>query len=788
VAHQSPGKKRRPKGKKPSAPRVDDVEQDAYASNAAPSEAEPKPKPDPAEDDEDDEDEAAASAKADEKVIETARQRFALAQEAEREIRIAAADDRRFRKGDQWPENIRRQREADDRPCLTINKMPQFEQQVTNDQRQNRPAIKVHPVDDKADPETAKVFQGIIKNIEVTSGADTARDTAFENAVRASYGYYRVVTEFESPDSFNQVLRIKRIRDPDTVLLDPNHEEPDGSDAEYGFIYDRMPKDLFCAEFGESKLAKAANWDLEAKMAPDWVEQDTVVVTEYFYKDYVTKELVLLSDGQVMEKSESEEYIASTAAQEVDVDGVTVGDSVPTVQVVKERTARVPTVRWCKMNALEILDRTDWLGQWIPILPVYGAELVVDGKLVRESLIRHAKDPARMYNFWKSAETEAITLAPRAPFVVAEGQVEGFEADWDTANRRNHAYLVAKAYDDQGRPLPPPQRQVFEPAINAITQASMLAADEVKQTIGIYDSSLGARSNETSGKAILARNNQAQTSNFHFNDNLNRTIRHEGRILVDLIPKVYDTAQIARIIGEDGEHKRVLINKEFKDESGKIVKHDLSVGKYDVTIDTGPTYATRRQEASQFMQEMVRAYPQTMQVAGDLVVKNMDVPGAADLAERFKKTLAPGLIDDPKNKQIPPQVQAQMAQMSQMLAQLQKDRADLLTEREQKLVEIESRERIEFAKIKSTEAIELAKLDAKDALALLGHQISQIEGRLSLLNYEQPIDGGQGAPGAAPQVPPMPADGAPGADVGAPGEDPTGGESPGPIQETPEES
>lgn len=705
-----------------------------------------------------------------EKVLKEALARFNLALEASREIRQEAADDRRFRKGDQWPDEIKRARELEGRPCLTINKMPQFEQQVTNDQRQNRPSIKVLPVDDKADPETAKVLQGVIKNIEVSSNADTARDTAFENAVRGSYGYYRIVTEYVSPDSFDQEIRTKRIRDPDTVLLDPNHQEPDGSDAEYAFIFERMQKDRFLAEYGESKLKNATEWQLENQHNPDWVQRDTVQLAEYFYKEYVSKDLALLSDGQVMEKSDAEAYIAATAVIATDEFGLPMGEPQATVEIVKERKTRIPVVKWCKLNGCEILDETEWPGQWIPILPVYGAEIVVDGKVIRESLIRHAKDPARMYNFWKSAETEAITLAPKAPYVMAEGQDEGYEADWATANRRNHSVLKYKPTTLGGVPVPPPQRQVFEPAVQAITQASMLAADEVKSTLGIYDASLGARSNETSGIAIQRRNQQAQTSNFHFTDNLNRTIRHEGRIYVDLIPKIYDTARIARILGDDGEPKMVPVNQQFKDESGKVMIHDLSVGKYDVTVDTGPSYATRRQEASTFMQEMVKAYPPTMQVAGDLVVKNMDVPGASDLAERFKKTLPPNLVDDPKNKQIPPQVQAQMEQMNQMVEQLTGKLNELQEEREKKLIEIESRERIEMKKLEVQVELKRAELDQLSSIKILEAEIAELHRRQDMLRASEPIQFDDFA---------ATSDGALGASVGMDAMNPTGGESPG---------
>jgi hypothetical protein len=696
--------------------------------------------------DEGDED-GETSEKDDSKLIEEARARFKLAMEAEKDTRLLAAEDRRFRKGDQWPDEIKAAREREGRPCLTINKIPQFEQQVTNDQRQNRVSIKVHPVDDAADVETAKIYQGIIKHIEVASCAETARDTAFENAVRGSYGFYRVTTEFCDPMSFDQDIRIKRIRDPDTVLLDPYAQEPDGSDAEWGFVFEDMPKDQFCAEFGESKLAKSSEWELEGRFADDWVKADSVVVAEYFYKDYETKTLVLLSDGQVLEKSEALDLIKASKAQTFDEQGQPVAAANP-LKILKERETRVPTVKWCKLNGLEILDKTDWLGQWIPILPVYGAELVVDGKVIRESLIRHAKEPSRMYNFWKSAETEAITLAPKAPFIAAEGQIEGYEALWEAANRKNFSVLPYKPKSIDGLAVPPPQRNAFEPAVQAITQASMMAGDEIKATIGIYDASLGARSNETSGRAIIARNNQAQTSNFHFNDNLNRTIRHEGRVLVDLIPKIYDTSRIARIIGEEGEQKLVPINQPYQDpKTGETRHHDLGAGKYDVTLDTGPTYATKRLEAADFMQNMVKAYPPTMQLAGDLVVKNMDVPGASELAERFKKSISaqsPGLIEDDKQKgpQIPPQVQAQMKQMGQMVDQLTAKLHEAHDVIDQKRIEIESRERIEMAKLQVEVELGMAKMGSAESMALLKHEVASIANRLSLLHMGAPIPGG----------------------------------------------
>jgi hypothetical protein len=530
----------------------------------------------------------------DEDILVEAKKRLALIEEAERDIRRLALDDLKFRAGEQWPEAVIAERQRDGRPCLVINKIPQFINQITNDQRQNRPSIKVHPVDDFGDVETAKIIQGLIRHIEYNSGADVAYDRAFEGAVIGGRGFFRIVTQYVDEMSFDQEILIKSIRNPFSVFFDPYSTEPDGSDANFAFITEDLSPEEYKARFPGSEMASKDAWAAVGNNAPGWVGSDTCRVAEYFCKKMEPKQICLLSDGRVVEKDAIESGLP------------------PGLVVVREREAMVPVVKWFKMNAAEILDRGEWIGKYIPIVPVYGAELDVDGVRILEGIVRHAKDPARMVNYWTSAETEAIALAPRAPFIAAEGQLEGYQADWDSANRRNHSVLKYKPTSLNGQPVPPPQRNSFEPAVGAISQARMLAADDVKSVTGIYDASLGNRSNETSGVAIQRRNNQAQTSNFHFVDNLTRSLRHGGRIIVDLLPKIYDTARAARIIGENDEQKVVKINQPFE-EDGKEVLYKLDTGKYDVTIDVGPSYATKRQESVASMLEMTRAYPALFQ-------------------------------------------------------------------------------------------------------------------------------------------------------------------------------
>lgn len=716
-------------------------------------------------------DESGAS-KEDEKLLEEARARFKLAEEAEAEIRREALDDLEFAAGKQWPEDVLSDRQRDGRPALVVNRIPQFIQQVTNDQRQNRPSIKVHAVDDVADPETAKIYQGLIRHIEYNSSADTAYDTAFDSAVRARFGFFRILTQYVSPLSFEQEIIIKRVRDRFSAYLDPHHVEPDGSDTNWGFVFEDISKDDFKSRYPNSELSAENEWETAHSQRPDWVKSDTVRIAEYFYKEFTEETLVQLEGGATLLAKDLKDAGVPGSLREGSVVTLPTGEQ---VRVARTRKSPVPSIKWCKLNGCEILEKTDWPGIYIPIIPVYGNEQVINGKRVLESLVTHAKDSQRMYNYWKSAETEAIALAPRAPFIAPISAIRGFEAQWDTANRRNHAYLPYNPFDKNGQPIPPPQRSTIEPAVGAITQAAALAAEDLKATTGIYDAALGARSNETSGVAIARRNQQAQTSNFHFIDNLTRSLKHAGRILVDLIPKVYDTARAARIIGEDGEQKIVRINEEFQ-EGGETRGYFLSRGKYDVTVDVGPSYTSKRQEAAQSMIELSKSIPQLGQAAPDLIVKTFDFHGVQELADRLKKILPPGLADDPKNKKpLPPEVQAQMAQMGQMIEQMTAQLTDLKSEREQKLLEIQSKERIEMAKLENHATIEMAKLDAKDSIILLQSQIRELEARINAAaSLSYPSEESQEFAPAEPAGAEMSA-----AMGDAAAIDPTGGESPG---------
>jgi hypothetical protein len=657
--------------------------------------------------------------KSDEEILAEAKAFIAEVEEAEADERTKALKDIKFSLGEQWDESIKSERLVDARPCLVINRVKGQIHQLTNDLRQNRPSIKVHPVDDNADPDIAKKLAGLIRTIEYNSNADVAYDTAGDSAIRSGRGYFRVISQYCDARSFDQELVIKRVPNRFSVFFDPSSKEPDGSDACRAAITEDLSPTAYKAAYPKSKLAVKGEWEAIGNSTPDWVKADSCRVAEYLYKEFKADELLLLSNGQMLLKSELGEQELPEG-----------------VQVVNSRPTQVPKVCWVKLNACEILEKTTFpgSGKYIPIIPVYGDEVDVDGKREISGIVRDAQDPQRIYNYMKSAEAEAIGLAPRAPYLVEENSIEGYENEWKNANRKNYAFLKFKAYSDDGRQLPPPQRNTFEPAIQAISMAAMGSADDLKSVNGLYDAAMGARSNETSGRAILARGNQAQTANFHFSDNMTRSIRHLGRILIDAIPSVYDAARTERIIGEEGDHSTVKLNQptDEKNAQGLPKVYDFSIGKYDVSVDVGPSYTTKRQEAAASMADLTKAYPQLMQVAGDLLIKNLDWPGAAELAERIKKTIPPELHDDPNQKKqpIPPQVQAQMKQMSQMVEQLTKALHDAHDQLDKKKPEIESREKIEMAKIQAEIEIEMAKMGSKESITLLNHEIEVANQRL----------------------------------------------------------
>lgn len=608
-------------------------------------------------------------------VLRTLRARLQVATAAYSETREYELEDLRFYAGSpdnnwQWPADILATRGAvqgqtiNARPCLTINKLPQHVHQVTNDQRQNRPRGKVIPADDRADPEVAEVYDGVVRHIEYASNADVAYDTACENQVACGEGYVRILTEYCDENTFDQDIRIGRVRNPFSVFMDPLIQDPCGMDAQWCIIPCDMPHEEYERQYPDaSPISALQSMGAGDRLMPQWLTDETIRVAEYFYIDTKVERLNLYPGGVTSFEGTPEDR------QNKMVYG----------KPLRSRNSERKTVRWIKTNGYEILEQKEWAGKYIPVVRVIGNEFEIDGRLHISGLVRNAKDAQRMYNYWTSQEAEMLALAPKAPFVGYGGQFEGYEHQWKSANVQNWPYLEVNpdVTDAQGSPLPLPQRAMPPLAQTGLIQAKLGASEDIKATTGQYDSSLGMVSNERSGKAILARQKEGDTGTYHYVDNLARAVRAVTKQLVDLIPKIYDTERIARIIGEDGEPAMARINpsqaepvRKIRDAQGVVIEkiYNPSVGKYDVVVVTGPGYATKRQEALEGMGRMIESNPDLWKVAGDLFVKNMDWPGAQELAKRFQKVIDPTLLDESEES---PALQAAKKQMEAMQQQME---------------------------------------------------------------------------------------------------------------------
>ena len=633
-----------------------------------------------------------------------------------------ARKDIRFRNLEQWPDDIKRTRGK--RPTLVVDKLGQYVRQVVNDGRQNRPGINTRGVDSKADPKVAEKLKGIVRGIMSFSNADEAIDTALDHAAGHGFGFMRVCTDYTAPDSFVQDIYVKRISNALSVLLAP-HTDASGADAEDCFIVENVPMTQFERKWPN---AEKTDWKADTRAyAEGWLADKHVRVAEWFYREPVTRTIYLLDTGETAWKEDYERMLKAT------------GFAPP---IVKDREVQTTIIKWCRLTGAEILEQGRWVSDnYLPIIPLYGSELNVEGKVIYSGLIRPGRDPQMLYNFSRSAFAERVALAPKAPWVAAVGQVEDHD-EWKDANEKNYSVLTYTPISVDGVNVPPPQRTQGADVPAGFMQDMQLSEHDIQAAIGMYNSSLGERSNEKSGKAILARQRQGDVGTFHYQDNTNRAVRQLGRVIVDIIPKVYDTPRVVRWLGEDGKEEPVKIDPRMPEavqDAAEGSIYNLNIGKYDVDVSTGPSYNTLRQEANEAMMEMTKGNPELWVTHGDLIAKMQDWPGAEEFAKRTKAVMPPALkkaIMEAENEETgggsDPKVEAVMAYARQMMQEAQ---AQL--EKQQQMLEAAANEikRLESGADVKRDELEVKKYDAvtkrlemllpvlgPDALALLGQQ------------------------------------------------------------------
>ncbi len=535
--------------------------------------------------------------------------------------------------GGQWPEGIRTERETDKRPVLTVNKLQKTLRRIRGDHMMNRSRIKVLPVDDKADVNTAELYNGLIREIEYLSSAEVAYDTAYNHALSASVGFYRLITKYADDDSFNQEIQIKRVTNPISVHFDPYAVEFNLEDARYCFVEELLDKKEFKRSYPKATETSFDSTSI-GTLFGDWMQGDRVRVAEYFYKDTTKKKIVMLETGNVI-----------PVDGKITIDALKHGGH----KIVKERDIDIVVVKWCKVSGGEILEESEWPTDDIPIIPMFGDEVVVDGKRYYISLARGARDPQMMYNYWATAATETVALAPKMPFIVDHRQIKGYEAEWEEANRTNRMYIRYNAVAGLQKPSREPQAQVP----TGIMQIMQSTAYDVEDHLGQYEASKGEASNERSGKAIIARVTQSDKGTYLFVDNSTRSLMCGGRQIIKLIPKIYDTQRALRIRGEDGKETLTRVNEPVGiDGKGQVKRNnDLTVGKYDLIATVGASFSSKRQEMVQSLIESMQYAPMLAPAIAPLIFKYSDYPGSEEIytaikqyVEKMQQPVAPAAI------------------------------------------------------------------------------------------------------------------------------------------------
>ena len=628
-----------------------------------------------------------------------------------------AQDDLEAIAGNQWPEAVRRERDEQGRPMITVNKLPQFLRQVTNDIRQADLAIKTSPVDDESDPELAKVFDGILKQIQYQSSAKHVFSKASEDQAGCGIGWFRIKAEYADDSAFDQELRVEAIRNPLAVFWDPASILPDRSDAMWISVTELLPKATFKARYPDA--AEASVQVPNEGSSAFWSEADDIRIAEFWRKVPYDKTLSLMPNGETVCLDELDP-MARMSMQ-------------PPVKQRKVKAHKVES--WIISGSQVLSGPHPWAGKYIPIVPVIGAEIALEKRIYRYGVIRFAREPQQLYNVYRTASAEAVMLAPKAPWLATPNMIGPYKGMWDNANRGNIPYLL---YDpDPTAPGAMPQRQPPVQINAAFMQESSIAADDMKATTGIYDASLGQRSNETAGVAIRARQQEGDVANYHFIDNLKRSLEHAGRILLDLIPKVYDNERVVRIMGEGDQEQFVRINHVMMGVDGEpVLLNDLSAGRFDIRVTIGPNYATKRFEAAANMLDLLKAFPQAAPIISDLIVKNMDWPGADEIAKRLRQTVPPNILHDPEDPNSPPPPDPTQSPQFQIEA----DKA---------MAEIENK-RMATAKIRA----EIAKLEAEAMLAPQQFQLEFMKAT-QIADSVAPKPGNDNA-GPQPPMPPMP--------------------------------
>lgn len=625
-------------------------------------------------------------------LLKKVKDRYKIMYEADEENRRAGMEDLKFTNipGEQWEHNMKQER--GERPCFEFNKTRIACKRVINDMRANRPGAKVRAVEN-GDPEIAEIYEGLIRNIAEQSDMDTIVDYEAEYQVASGMCAWRVNTKYTHDDAFNQDIIIEPLRNPFTAYCDPQARDLLKRDARDWVITEKIAKSSFEERWPD---AEAVEFEGEDEYDDEeWTSEETVRIAEYWYKEPEKKEIweVLFLDE---ETDASETKIVDSTTDEA--------RGIDPQLIQRRRMINSSKIRWALVSGDRVLEEGEWAGSMFPFVMVYGEYTWVDGQPYWWGLPRFAKDAQRAYNIDRTAMLETIAQAPKSYFWATSKQAEGHLKEWQQAHKKNYPYML---YEPDQAASGPPQRVGGAEVPIALIQSTQMSSEEIKAVTGIFDASMGAQGNETSGRAIFARQAQGEIATFNYQDNMSKGVQRTYEILLDLIPHIYDTERELRVLGSDGAEDYKRVNQVVLDPTTKrqVRVNDLSEGKYDVTITTGPSFSTLRQEAAETYTAFAQQYPELMAVAGDLVMKSMDLPYADDIAQRLQ-TILPPQIQEMINadKEVPPEVQQAMMQVQQAMQAVE--------QRGQQLAEAE--DEFKDAQAQFAEDEKQAKVAAKD--------------------------------------------------------------------------
>ena len=614
----------------------------------------------------------------DKEVFQECAHRLKVAIEAEGDNRKHGEMALEFRDGHQWPDDLYNQRKIDKRPSLTINHTNTFCRRVVNNMRQQRPRIKVHPVGNGADQEVADVIGGLIRHIENRSNASVAYDTAGESAVNIGWGYFRILTEYMDERSFDQEIKIAPIRNVFTCYIDPSAQLPDGSDMDWFIITHKMKRQDYKREYPDAQNIEFRRTDISDG---EWESKDEIRLAEYFRVSKVKDTLYRMTNGDSLFEQDMRILKADLEAAKV------TKAKGPNGYITRESFRR--QIEWFQLNGETVIDKRILPGRWIPIVRCEGNVLELNGQVRRKGMIWDLMDVARMYNYWVTKQTEVMALTPLAPWVGAAGQFDGHD-EWQDANQRPYNHLeyeptYIEQPDGSRTPMPPPQRTPPVPVQEGFVNAAMGAKQDLMAIAGMpHEPAQDTPGTVVSGIAIQRRNALSDIGHFQYYDNQTLAIAQCGRICLDWIPVYYSTARMQRIIGEDGVPNMVQVNQpQPNPENPAIakVKNDLTVGRYDVVMDTGPGYETKRIEGADAMLDLLKtplAEP-IAKLGADLVVRNMDFAGSGDLADRLMPMTPEGMqkVIEKLPKDAKGIVTAMQQQMQGLQQELQKAQLEI---------------------------------------------------------------------------------------------------------------